>query len=236
MKRWLKTLRWEVVLQARAGFYTAAAVMLAIIGLAALRWGGGDLGGLLPVVLFGNLQVTAFYFLAGMLMLEKEEGSLEARSITPLRPVEYLGGKVITLGALALVENMVLTGLFTRGNFQPAALTAGLLLGAGLLTLAGFLAAIRHSSVNSFLMPSILYLLALTLPIASPLGLVDSPLLYLHPLQPALTLISGGFHPLSVAEWLYGLGAGLAWSGVFLGLCLRRFHQFAVEPVGGGGE
>ena len=49
------------------------------------------------MMIMGNLVIGTFYFMGGLVLLEKDEGSLEARVTTPLKPTEYLSAKVLTL-------------------------------------------------------------------------------------------------------------------------------------------
>ena len=107
MKRLLSTMRWDIQLQFRNSFYYASAFVAVVLIIMlkqlpdinwALWW---------PVVIMENLVINAFYFMAGMLLLEKGEGTLEAQIVTPLRPWEYLTSKVLTLGALSLLETFV---------------------------------------------------------------------------------------------------------------------------------
>ena len=51
--------------------------------------------------------------MAGLVMLEKGEGSLEARVVTPLRSGEYLLVKVMALSLLVLAENLIIAALFS---------------------------------------------------------------------------------------------------------------------------
>ena len=63
---------------------------------------------MLPAVVFGNLVAVNFYFMAGLILLGKGEGTLEAQVVTPLAYWEYLVSKTVTLAALSLVEQFVI--------------------------------------------------------------------------------------------------------------------------------
>src|SRR5512146_3092882 len=130
LKRFASSLRWEVALQFRNGFYYAVGFLmlfwlLLYSQLLQPQLGQFDLRALLPGLLLGNLLVTTFYFMAGLVMLEKGEGSLEARVVPPLRSTEYLLVKVVALALLVLVENLLIAGLFTAFRFALPALVLG---------------------------------------------------------------------------------------------------------------
>ena len=73
----------DVRLQYRNGFYAAAA-FVAVVLVVLLRWLPPEtLRLLLPALVLANMQVNTFYFVAGLVLLEKAEGSLEALVVTP---------------------------------------------------------------------------------------------------------------------------------------------------------
>ena len=89
----------------------------------------------LPAVVFGNLVAVNFYFMAGLVLLEKWEGTLEAQVVTPLADWEYLVSKTVTLAALSLVEQFVIVGSAYGLGFGVGALIGGVALAAILYTL-----------------------------------------------------------------------------------------------------
>jgi fluoroquinolone transport system permease protein len=225
-KRLLSSLRWEVVLQFRNGFYYATGFILAFWVLLYTQLPRLDLTPVLPGLLVGNLLVTTFYFMAGLVMLEKGEGSLEARVVTPLSSGEYVLVKVLALSVLVLGENLVITALFSRLHFMPLPVALGLLLGGALFSLTGFLAVVRYNSINEFLLPSMPYTVLLMLPLLEFFGVLRSPFFYLHPVQATLVLLEGGFRTLSLLEWIYGIGYSTAGAVMLYRLCLRAFRRF----------
>jgi len=229
-KRIVSSLRWEVALQFRNGFYYAVGFILAFWVLLFTQLPQLDLRTILPGLLLGNLLVTTFYFMAGLVMLEKGEGSLEARVVTPLRSGEYLLVKVLALSLLVLAENLVIAALFSDFRFALLPLALGLLLSGAIFSLTGFLAVVRYHTINEFLLPSMPYTLLLMLPLLDFFGVFPQQMLrllfFLHPVQAALVLLEGGFRPLSGWEWGYGLCYSLAGVMVLFGLCRRAFRRF----------
>ena len=210
MKRLAASLLCDMRLQLRNGFYAASVFVMAVWAAVFSQLPRFDASTLWAGMVAGNLFITTFYFIGGLVLLERDEGSLTARSITPLRPGEYLASKVISLTALAMAENTLLTILLAGLGFLR--LDGGfpiLLLGMALLSalncLAGFVVIVRYRSINEFLMPSMLYVFLLGLPLIDYFGLWRSPLFLLHPLQAALTLMRAGLEPLSPGQAAYGL-------------------------------
>jgi fluoroquinolone transport system permease protein len=227
-KRIVASLRWEVALQFRNGFYYAVGFILAFWVLAYTQLPQLDLRAVLPGLLLGNLLVTTFYFMAGLVMLEKGEGSLEARVVTPLHSGEYLLVKLLALSLIVLVENLLIAALFSGFQFALLPMAVGLLLAGAIFSLAGFLVVVRYASINEFLMPSVGYLLLLLLPLLDFFGVIESPLFYAHPLQAALVLMEGAFRPLEGFEWGYALLYSLSATAGLFWLCRRAFRRFVV--------
>jgi len=210
VKRLAASLLCDIRLQLRNGFYAASVFVTAVWAAVFSQLPHFDASGVWAGMVAANLFITTFYFIAGLVLLERDEGSLAARSVTPLRPREYLASKVLTLSALAAVENTVLTLLLAGLGFLRAGpglifLILGIVLLSAILCLAGFVVIARYRSINEFLMPSMVYVFGLGLPLIDFFGLWRSPLFLLHPMQAALALMRVGWEPLSPGEAAYGL-------------------------------
>jgi fluoroquinolone transport system permease protein len=233
MHRLRTTLFWDIQLQLRNGFYAAAAFVL-FSWAALLSFVPGDgLRWALPPLILGNLVLGSFYFVGGLVLLERAEGSLMARTVTPLRTGEYLSAKVASLVLLCLVESVLLTLLFVGPGFAIVPFVAGVLLGGAVLTLAGFSTVVRFASINEYLMPSILVTAVLTLPLIAYVGGWNHWLLYLHPFTPALVLVEAAFAPATTWRIGSGLVGGGLWT-VFAGWYAQRDFRRYVRGDGQG--
>jgi fluoroquinolone transport system permease protein len=231
MKRLAATLLCDIRLQWRNGFYAASVFIVAVWAALFSQIPHVDVtavwGGMIAV----NLMITTFYFIGGLVLLERDEGSLAARSVTPLRAGEVIGSKVLTLTGLAVLENVLLTLLLAALGFvRVGAGLPFLILGATLISvlycLAGFTVVARYRSINEFLMPSIAYVFLLGLPFVDCFGLWRSPVFYLHPLQAALMLMRG--EP-SLSTALYGLLYPAAAIAVFSVLARRAYRRLVLS-------
>ena len=232
MKRILATMGIDFRLQFRNGFYYAAAFVALIMIVLLNQLPEEAVLFLLPILLFENLVINAFYFMAGLVLLEKGEGILEAQIITPLRTREYLVSKVLTLAVLSLVESLVIVG-FTYGlGFQWLPLLVGITLLALLFSLTGFLVVARYDSINEFLFPSFLITALLSIPLLTYFGFMDSPLIYLHPFQAQLVLLQAAFQPQETWQLVYGLAYSVLWIGLAFRWSRRDFSRFVIRKEG----
>lgn len=232
MSRLLATMQWDARLQLRNGFYAAAggvavffALLLSWPDREALRW-------ILPAFVFGNLQVNTFYFLGGMVLLEKREGTLEAQVVTPLATWEYLASKLVTLTGLGLLENLAIVA-FTHGfEFRILPLLLGMVLASVIYALIGFALVARYDSINEYLMPSVALTLILSLPLLPYFGYWVGWWHYLHPLLGPLLWLQSAFEPVPQWKLIYGLLYPLLWIVPLFRWSRQSFHRFIIAREG----
>lgn len=225
MRRLAATLACDLRIQYRYGYPLAAACLALPWILVPALVPGATPDRLLPVFIVCNLLVNAFYFTAGLALLEKAEGTLAMRAASPLRPHEYLASKAATLGLLSLPATLAMVLLLRGPAFQPVLLLAGTAAACILLVFAGFIAASLAPTVPGFLLSSLLWVPAFLPPLLPGFGLADSPLLRIHPLDPPLALLRASFSGGGAGEIAYGLAGSAAWALVGLRGCKSAFER-----------
>ena len=232
LRRLSATLYWDIQLQARNGFYYVGALMLLMRTVLGSQVPTVTLAWLFPAYILTNLAVNTFYFMGGLLLLEKEEGTLEAQVITPLRHTEYLASKIITLTLLGAVENMAVVALTYAGEYRLAPLLAGSILMGTIFTLAGFLTVVRYDSINEYLLPSMLIIGLLSAPLLFYFELSTSWLFCLHPMQGGMILLKAAFQPVPIGQIMYAMAASVLWIGLLFQAGQRTFHRFVILKAG----
>jgi fluoroquinolone transport system permease protein len=165
-----------------------------------------------PAILIVNLQITTFFFVAGLILLERDEGTLQAVAVSLLSPSGYLAMRTCSLTGLAAVETIAIVwiGFGTDGSWW-------LILG-GTVTLGiiytGFGAAVasRYDSVNSLLLPASAFVTLLLLPLLPHFNLVPRFPFMVHPLEPAMTLIRAGYGAIGSRDVAFGVVGSIGWS------------------------
>ncbi|MFZ0547979.1 MAG: hypothetical protein WAM60_21215 [Candidatus Promineifilaceae bacterium] len=231
-KRLYNTILWDIRLQFRNGFYYAAAVVGVMAVLLLSQLPKETLAWALPILVLGNLLMNGFYFVSGLVLLEKGEGTLEAQIVTPLRNQEYLFAKVATLTALSLLENMTIVALTYGFGPYLFKVLVGLLLAAPLYTLFGFVVVVRYDAVNEFLLPSIVFASLLSLPMITYLGANLSWPIFLHPLEGSLLWLTAAFQPVPGWQLSLSLLYSAAWIGIGAVVARRAFYRFVVVREG----
>jgi fluoroquinolone transport system permease protein len=233
MSRLRAVLRQDLRLQHRYRFNHAAAFVV-LVWIAFLWQVPDELVGLaLPFVLFTDLTVIGFYFLAGLVLFEKGERTLDALVVTPLRFGEYLAAKLATLTLLALGVSTVVVAARYGLDLNWLLLLLGVGLTSPLILLVGFILVAPYTSISSFLIPSQLFMLPLALPLIPFLGIWEHPLFYLFPTHGSLLLLRGAFVPIDPWQVLYATLYQVAWIGLLVRLARRAFER---HVVGRGGR
>jgi fluoroquinolone transport system permease protein len=222
----------DAKLQFRYGFYYAGAFVAVALLIMARQFSSENLRLFLPALLLENQTITAFYFMAGLVLLEKGEGTLEGLVVTPLRRSEYLLSKTLTLTFLALAESVIIVVAGYGLDFRPAPLVAGLLALSVMLATFGFAVIARYDSVTDYLLPSALWTLWLSLPLLHYFDLWPHWILYVVPSQAPLLLLRAAFFPLETWQFVYAAAYSLFWIGLFSWWAGTSFQRFVIRKEG----
>lgn len=232
MSRLLSTLRCDARLQFRNGFYYVSAFVAAVFVLGLRQLPQVDWARWWPPILLENLVINAFYFMAGLVLLEKGEGTLEAQIVTPLRSGEYLASKVLSLGLLSCLESFAIVVLVSGLGFNWPLLAASVLMLIALFALYGFFVVARYDSITEFILPSAAWTMGLSLPLLYYFDVWRSWVMFLHPLQAPLVLMQAAFEPVPGWQILYGVLYSLLWIGVVFHFTRRAFYRFVIAKEG----
>jgi len=213
----LQALRWDVIVQARNGFYWASAFLIIIISALLLyipESARTDSALWVPAILAINLQITTFFFVAGLMLLERDEGTLHALAVSPLSPSGYLAMRTLSLTGLAAAETIAIVwiGFGTSGSWSL--ILAGTAALGVIYTGFGAAVATRYDSVNALLLPASAFVALLLLPLLSHFGLAPRLPFVVHPLEPPLTLLRAGYAVPDRSEVAFGILGSFGWSAV----------------------
>jgi fluoroquinolone transport system permease protein len=225
----------DAFLQLRSGFYYAAAFVTLVWVALLYPLPATILDLAVPLVIFTDLAVTGYYFIAGMVLFEKGKETLYALVSTPLRFREYLISKLATLRALAVVVSLVVAAAGYGFGFNAVMLVLGVISMSLISLLVGFIAISPFDSISSYLIPSGIPLLIMGLPLIPFLGLWESPLFYLVPTQGSLLLLGGALGAGSLAVWqiLYAVFYQLLCIYGLVFLAYRTFDRYFMARKGG---
>ncbi|KUG02358.1 putative antibiotic-transport integral membrane leucine and valine rich protein abc transporter [hydrocarbon metagenome] len=233
MNRLTTTLKMDFKLQARYGFYYAAAFVTLVWIAILLALPAAFLPLAVPLIIFTDLGIVGMIFIAGQVVFEKTEGTIYAINVTPVTFGEYLAGKLLSLTILAwIISLVVVLAVYGTGAYLFF-LTIGIILTSLIGLLVGLIAVAPYNSISRFIMPAQLYLLIMNLPLIDYFGWYESWLVYLIPTQGSLILLKGAFVPEDTWLLVYAVLYQAVWVGILVVWARKRFEKYIVAQKGG---
>jgi fluoroquinolone transport system permease protein len=225
VKRLLSFMRLDCLLQRRYKFYHAA-LFMTLIWIVVLRTLRPEiLPTAVPFIVFVDLAVVGFYFIAGSLLFEKGERTLRALLTSPLRFGEFLTARLATLTLLAAGVSFAVALASYGPHFNAALFAAGVILNAVITLLVGIFAVAPYDSISRFLIPSQLYVIVLYLPLIPFFGWWRSPVFYLVPTHGSLLLLTGAFDSIPSWQIFYAVAYQILWLFPLTVMVRRRFQR-----------
>jgi fluoroquinolone transport system permease protein len=234
--RWLTVTRFDIRFQFRHGFYYAY-LFVSLVYILFLRFIPWDMKPLVAALLvFSDPGIMGFFFVGGIVLLERGQKVLDNLFITPLQVEEYLVAKAVSLALLAVSTSFAIV-IFTFGAaFNPLPLFLGVALTSSISTLAGLTLAVKATSLNGYLFTSPLFLVPFTFPLIDYVGVLPSRLFYLLPGKAALILIDAAFLGGDLPEMLLALVSLTVWTMAAYFWAREAFYQSIILKAGGRGK
>jgi fluoroquinolone transport system permease protein len=192
-RRFVAALRNDLRLQWRYGFWVAYALVV-ITYLLALQlvppdWPVREL--LVELVVFSDPSVLGFFFVGGLMLLERGEHTLQGCFASPLSVDEWLVAKASSLTLLALLASFAIASPLVGSALRPGLLVLAVVPTSTCFVLIGVAIGTRCSTVNRYLFGGALVTFPLMVPMFAVFGWFDSPLFDLLPSGAALDLLDG---------------------------------------------
>ncbi len=241
MNRLLRTIKTDVIVQWRNRLYSIGIGVGLIVAVGLSQLGRPDhMYLLVPVLMLIVVGGSTLMYVAGMIVFERDEGTLNAVIVSPLKTSEYLWSKIITLTGLATIEAVVMIGgamLIMRLTGIPSwpnvpILLAGIIAIAIVYTLIGIVLIVRYDKLTDFLMPMAAVAVVLQLPFLHFLGVVVHPLFLIIPTSAQTMFMQGAYIPLSTWEWVYVIGYTLVLIASLSIWAYRAFDRYIVAKAG----
>lgn len=237
MSAFVTLVRWDVRLQGRNGFYGASAFVVLVVGslfLALPVTARTPAGIWVPALVLTNLVITTFFFVSGLILIERDEGSLLALAVSPTSPAAYLAARAATLTTLAALETLAFVLLAFDAPASWLLFVSGTVTAGVIYTSVGAAMATRYASVNEFLLPGTIVVTGLLVPLLAHLGL-DSRFLFWHPLGPSLVLLRASYDGASGGQVIFGVVGSLGWSAAAFSCSQHHLDRLMrdTRPTGG---
>lgn len=232
--RILQAIKYDIKFQFRHGFYYAY-LLLTVLYIALFRVLPQDMAKYIAtLIIFSDPAVMGFFFIGGIVLLEKGQNIYQSLFVTPLRMQEYLISKAASLTVLACATSIAIVLLAFGRIHNPALFLTGVILTSVLFTLIGITLVVRCKSLNQYIILSPVYTLVFILPMLEYLGLTKSWLFNLLPAKPALLLIRSGFYEVAALDAVYAIGLMVIWCVIGYVWAKDWFYKYIILKAGGG--
>lgn len=156
---------------------------------------------LLAGLLFSDVTVFGFFFVGGIVLLEKSQGVLTPFFMSPLPPATYLYSKMATMMLNSLFFGTVLILASGVAPFHWGETLLSVLFMSIFFTLTGLAIAMRAPHLNAYFMLSV----PVTLLLSAPMGLLALPWihawLWLTPVTGGWQIMASGILKQPVMRW-----------------------------------
>ncbi len=151
MRLW-NSLKKDIRIQFRHGFYFVYLILCAVYIAILFALGEQARAIMHSLFIFEDPATMGYIFVGGMVLLERQERSLQTVFISPLSISDYLASKVLSINLLSLSAALLIS-LFMKGiSFNVLLLIWGISLTSPVFTLLGLALSTRFKSLNSMLM------------------------------------------------------------------------------------
>ncbi len=153
--RLLYVLSYDMKYQFKYGFYFLYMVVSAVyIGiLLALPAQFRQIGA--AYIIWSDPAALGFFFIGGIILLEKVEGLHSYFSIIPVTTQEYIWAKVLSLSVISTLAGLTIASIGLKSEVVYSVLIPGLFGGSALFTLFGLSVGSIARSVNHYMAVSI---------------------------------------------------------------------------------
>lgn len=231
MSRFISSFKLNVTLQVRNNLY-AISIGLALVLVFVMRFFFSQqiLATVVPVFILVSVGGTMYMFLAGLVIFEKSEHTLDSMIVTPLRTTEYLAAKIFSLMTLALIETSIITWFAYGWQFNPLWLYGGIVLISLMMVLVGIIQVVRYETVTDFLVPAILvgFISQLPLFVVMDLGVINW-LWYVIPTTAPFMLMLAGFQSVELWQLAYGVVYSALWIAILTRWTYRAFDLHIIR-------
>jgi fluoroquinolone transport system permease protein len=184
------------------------------------------------LVIFTDPSTLGFFFLGGIILLEKGQKTLEGLFVTPLRVFEYMLSKILSLTLLAILSSFLIVVFVIGIRFNPLVFFFGVLLTSVFFILIGFTLASFSKSVNHYLLLSPLYVIVFFLPVLRFLNVLETPFFDILPTTASLTLLEQSFSDISWPGFFLSIINLLVWITIAFLWAYRWFNKYIVLHTG----
>lgn len=224
--RLIGALKSDIRFQYKHGFYTVYTFITVLYIIIMQKIPNGltkDYASAL--IVFSDPAMLGFFFIGGIIMLEKQQGIIDYLAVTPLSPQEFIMSKVATLGLLSIGASVLITLTTHFNGVNWLILIVATAVVSVFFSLYGFLVAVGCRTINQYFLRMVPFVLLTILPCFAVLGFPYSWVFNVLPNVAGLKLTIGAFLGISWQETLFYLTVICVWDWAIYTAALRVHEE-----------
>ncbi len=226
MRQLLQLLKWDFILLTRNQIILISVIVTILyIGIFQAIKGIEEVDKVLVLIIFNDPALLGFIFIGVGVLLEKNEHTLQALVVSPLKEVNYILSKIIALSLISLGCCVVMALAAKGPNFHWIHFVAASIGTTSLFGFVGFILISNVHSVNEFILKSALLFIIMGLPFLGYFEVMDRVYFLLFPAQASIDLFNASFVQTSLIQLSYGYMGLLIWNVIGFRLALRAFRK-----------
>jgi len=230
--RALSIFRFDIKFQIRHGFYTAYGLLAAVYIIILLNLSPGIRSWATVYFVLTDTSVLGFFFVGGIVLLERRQGILNNLFVTPIRPAEYLLSKVLTLTFLAILVSLILFLAGIRQQQGVLEFLAGIFFTSFFFTVIGIAVAAQSNTINGYFFRGVLYTIGFLVPVIGYVIAPDNSVLLIFPVNAALTLMDTVIRYRPPGMLMGAAGSLLLWNIAAVIFTYKWFDKFVIRKIG----
>lgn len=151
--RFKNLLLWDMKFQRRYGFYFLYGILTAFYAVLLFSMPQSWKENVVAILLYSDPAAMGLFFMGAIILLEKSQRVTSFFAVSPIRVLEYVCSKVLSISIIALFVAAVLAVVVNHKSI-PLLLT-GIFLSGIVFTLSGIILATKITSLNQFVLAAI---------------------------------------------------------------------------------
>lgn len=148
--RGLRIFLWDIRYQIKYGFYFLYGI-ISLLYLGVLLFLPENLARpVTALIILTDPAALGFFFIGGMVLLERGEGLHRYYAVLPARNREYVLSKALSLSMISTIVAVIIAGIMYGREVQYLLLIVGVFAGAAVFTLFGLAVGTVSKSINHY--------------------------------------------------------------------------------------
>ena len=147
--RTINVIKGDIQFQWKYGFYLLYFIMVVLYLLFLSLLNGTVKETVAAICVYSDPAAMGMFFMGAMVLLEKSQKILSSLAVSPMKPGEYIAGKVVSI---ALISELVGLVIMIQGKTQNYILTIiGILAGSLLFSFCGIIVGTKINTINQYI-------------------------------------------------------------------------------------